>query len=226
MPFAAVAGGVASAVVGAGLGALQKGSVSSGQSQASGALAAQQAELAPYTTTGTNALGVASDLAGANGPDAATKAMANFYTDPGYQFQLGEGLRAVDAGAAAKGLLRSGATLKDEMRFGQGLAASDFDKYYNRLFDLSKLGETAAVGGSSLAETQAKVDANAAGANSSIYGNIGQGAQSAITGLANNPKVQSWVNGLFSPSAGDVGSSGYTTAPGMASSGYTLAPGF
>ena len=66
--------------------------------------------------------------------------MAGFHTSPGYQFQLDQGLRAVDAGAAANGLLRSGAALKAEQTFGTGLADKEFaPDYYNRLFDLSKL---------------------------------------------------------------------------------------
>ena len=72
--------------------------------------------------------------------------MAKFQASPGYQFQLGQGLRAVDAGASAQGFDRSGAALKAEQTFGQGLAASDFGNYWNRLQQLSGSGLDAAEG--------------------------------------------------------------------------------
>jgi hypothetical protein len=188
----AAAIGAAGSLASAGIGALssgkQSGAIQGGQQQA-------HADLSPYTSAGTNALGVASDLSGANGPDAATAAMANFYTDPGYQFQLTQGLRGVDAGAAAKGMLRSGATLKAEDTFAQGLAASDFTNYYNRLFDLSKLGESAAT-------NNASTDTSAAAAQSSIYGNTGKALGDAVTGLANNQTIQKGIGSLFNSGAG------------------------
>ena len=142
----AAAGITAAAGIGGSL--LQSQAAKSGQNAAQAQFAQEQNNLAPFRTAGGSAVGVASDLSGANGPDAANAAMANFQTDPGYQFQLQQGLRAVDAGAASQGMLRSGATLKAEDTFGQGLAEQDFTNYYNRLFGLSQLGEQAAAGGS------------------------------------------------------------------------------
>lgn len=212
MPFgaaaAAVAGGVASAGASALLSGKQSGQAAQGASQA-------RADLLPFTTAGTNALagegqfqqagqkavGVAGDLSGANGPDAATAAMANFYTDPGYQFQLQQGQRSIDAGAASKGILRSGGTIKAEDAYGQGVAAQDFGNYYNRLFNLSQLGEkagsnltqlgeTAAAGGASLAQGAGNTQAN-------ITGNLGAGLSNTVSSLFSNPKVVSGINSLF-----------------------------
>src|SRR5215469_17865844 len=76
----------------------------------------------PFATAGQLSLTDQQDLLGLNGPDAASAAMAKFQTSPGYQWSLGQGLRAVDAGAAARGMLRSGAALKAEQTFGTGLA--------------------------------------------------------------------------------------------------------
>ena len=56
-------------------------------------------------------------------------------TSPGYQFRFGEGVRAVDSSAASKGMLMSGGTLKDLTRFGQGVAADDFNDQFNSLSD-------------------------------------------------------------------------------------------
>ena len=92
------------------------------------AAAQQRADLAPWATTGGTANTATSDLLGLNGPDAAAAAIG-LQTSPGYQWQFNEGLRATDAGAAAQGMLRIGATLKAEQTFGQGLANTDFGRY-------------------------------------------------------------------------------------------------
>jgi hypothetical protein len=52
--------------------------------------------------------------------------------DPGYQFRLGEGLRAMEAGAAAKGTLRGGGTLKGLMDYGQSAASQEYQRAYDR----------------------------------------------------------------------------------------------
>ena len=82
----------------------------------------------------------------------------------------------MDAGAASRGILRSGATIKAEDTFGSGLAASDFGNYWNRLQQLSGSGLTAA-GGIANAATGgaaniANVDTGQASMDASIYGNM------------------------------------------------------
>ncbi len=52
--------------------------------------------------------------------------------DPSYQFQMGQGLQGVQRSAAARGTLLTGGTLKALDQFGQGLASTFNDKYYNR----------------------------------------------------------------------------------------------
>lgn len=58
--------------------------------------------------------------------------VAGIEDDPFYQFQLKQGLGAVEGSAAAAGNLRSGATLKDLTEFSQGLASSQVDKAFQR----------------------------------------------------------------------------------------------
>jgi hypothetical protein len=158
-----------------------KGDISAGQSQAN-------ALMQPFTTQGTSAVKLAGDLSGANGPDAASAALANYQTSPGYEFQLGQGLRAIDAGAASRGILRSGATIKGEQTFGSGLAATDFSNYYNRLMDLSKLGATTATG-------QAQTDLSAAGAQANLTGQLFSGIGTTANTLFSNPGFQSIFSG-------------------------------
>ncbi len=52
--------------------------------------------------------------------------------DPAYQFQLAQGLRGIQSGAAAKGTLLTGGTLKALDSYGQGLASTYDDKFYSR----------------------------------------------------------------------------------------------
>ena len=216
MPFAVAAAAIP-AVAGIAGSVMQSKTAQSGQNAAQAQFAQEQANLKPYNTAGQSALGVASDLSGANGPDAANAAMANFQTDPGYQFQMQQGLRAVDAGAASQGMLRSGATLKAEDTFGQGLAEQDFTNYYNRLFGLSQLGETAAAGGSPSA-IAAGTSANQAGlTQASIYGSAASGAAANANTLLNNKSFQNWVGG---GSSSAQGAGGY----GPAAPGLTSAP--
>lgn len=211
MPFGLSAGAIAA--IGAGVSAAGAIGGSLIQANAAGnaadkANAAQQAglqqataQLAPWTATGGSANTATGDLLGLNGQDAATKAMANYQTSPGYQWQLDQGLRAVDAGAASKGLLRSGATLKAEQTFGQGLADTDFTNYYNRLYDLSKLGENAA-GGTATADTtaatgMAQTDLSLGSAQTSIYGNAAQGIGNAVNNYANTKLYTDRTNALM-----------------------------
>lgn len=211
MPFGLSAGAIAA--IGAGVSAAGAIGGSLIQANAAGKAAdkantAQQAgldtataNLAPWVTTGGGANTAVTDLSGANGPGASDAALADFRSSPGYQWQLDQGLRAVDAGAAAKGMLRSGATLKAEQTFGSGLADQDFTNYYNRLFDLSKLGETAAAGtgAANLSTGQgiASTDLSLGSAQTSIYGNAAQGIGNAVNNYANNSLYQNRTNALM-----------------------------
>jgi len=73
-------------------------------------------------------------------------------TDPGYQFRMQEGQKALERSASARGGIRGGGTLKALTRFGQGFGAQEFgaarnrfeqDKAnrYNRLASLSGIGQ-------------------------------------------------------------------------------------
>lgn len=52
-----------------------------------------------------------------------------FRDSSGYQFQLEQGQRAIDGSAAAQGNLFSGATLKAQQEYGQGLADQSYQSY-------------------------------------------------------------------------------------------------
>jgi hypothetical protein len=99
-------------------------------------------DFAPYREAGTNAL--AALTARMNGPAPAIPTMAaygmptkadytkGFTADPGYKFRLNQGLDAVNASAAAKGLLGSGATVKALNDYAQGQASQAYGDWYAR----------------------------------------------------------------------------------------------
>jgi hypothetical protein len=57
---------------------------------------------------------------------------AKFQVDPGYQFRLSEGLKAVNAASAARGKLRSGDAAMALQARGEGLANQGYGDWYNR----------------------------------------------------------------------------------------------
>lgn len=56
----------------------------------------------------------------------------DFVKDPGYQFRMDEGAKAVNNTAAARGNLLSGAAAKEMQRYSQGFASNEFGNAYNR----------------------------------------------------------------------------------------------
>jgi hypothetical protein len=137
MPFAAAA-----AVVSAGVGIYGSMAAADAQSSAISKGAAQaRGDLAPFKDTGVSATTRQGDLLGLNGQEAADSAIGGFQKSPGYDFQFNEGLRAIDAGAASTGMLRSGATIKAEQAFGTGLADKEFGDYVRRKSPVMRSGE-------------------------------------------------------------------------------------
>lgn len=66
----------------------------------------------------------------------------DFEADPGYQFRLEEGLRAINQTAAARGSFQSGNTLRDAATFASGLASQEYGNAFarfntNRNFDFA-----------------------------------------------------------------------------------------
>lgn len=100
--------------------------------------------------------------------------------DPGYQFRLDEGAKALQRSAAARGTLLTGGTQKALARYGQDYAAGEFGSIFNRNLQLASLGERAASG---QAETDTGVG-NAQGASSIASGNAWAGAAGGLGNLA------------------------------------------
>lgn len=91
----------------------------------------------PYREAGYSALDQIQNLL--KNPGDVTK-------QPGYQFGMDQGTRAVNAGAAASGMTYSGAAGKELTRFGQDYAGTKLNESYNRLANVAGLGQVAVNG--------------------------------------------------------------------------------
>jgi len=192
-----------------------------------------QANLEPYNTTGQNALQQLASLygLGGGGPSAANQ-LAQLKNFPGYQFDLDQGMLALQRSAAAtSGNVNTG-SLKDLMTFGEGLASNEFGNYGNMLMGIAGLGENAAAG-----VGNAAITTGANGGNSLLAG--GQAAASGIVGGANavtgslNNGIQNAV--LLNALRGNSSPSSFTTNsnfvnsvngdPNFATNGITFSQG-
>jgi len=130
--------------------------------------------------------------------------MSDFQADPGYQFRMDEGTKAIERSAAVRGGIASGRTLKELTRFGQNNAdqayQGAYDRFnndrsnrFNRLASLAGIGQTA---------NQSNVNSGTNMGNN-ISNNItsagnAQAAGSMATGNAVNSGIgqgmNSWMN--------------------------------
>jgi hypothetical protein len=58
---------------------------------------------------------------------------ADMAADPGYQFRLQQGQEALERSGAARGVTRTGGTLKDIVDYGQRAASQEYGNVYNRM---------------------------------------------------------------------------------------------
>jgi len=113
----------------------------------------------------------------------------DYKTSPGYDFRFGEGQRAVESSAASKGMLMSGGTLKDLVRFGDGVASADYNDQFNRMMAVASGGQQAATNGATAAQ-------NYANASGGIMQGIGQAKASGYAGQ--NQAIQGTLGNLAS----------------------------
>jgi len=134
---------------------------------------AQQTEgFQPYTDAGGRALGAYEEQIGQ--PFTAE----SMQLDPGYQFRLAEGQKAIERSAAARGMQLSGATLKGLGRYAQDYASGEFQNAYARrqqglanLYNLASMGQASAAG---QAQAGGIMGSNILQAGSQMGGAVGQ----------------------------------------------------
>ena len=183
MSWVAVAIG-GSALVGAGASIYASGRQTDAASNALNyqreADARTQGNLAPYMAAGRGALDrVNAVYEGRPGWD-------NFLQSPDYQFRFGEGVRALDNSAAARGNLLSGNHLRGVTGFGQGLASNEFGNYFGRLMEGARLGQNSAVGAGSLGLQGAGMVGNTMNAAGAASASGAVGAANALNSGVGN----------------------------------------
>lgn len=111
----------------------------------------------PFYSQGTGALSEMSNLLGLGGTEAANEAISRFQTSPGYQFQMEQGVGALDRSAAARGGLYSGAQGKALTEYGQGLANQEYNNRISQLAGMAGMGQSAGNNLTSLAANQGQM---------------------------------------------------------------------
>jgi hypothetical protein len=105
-----------------------------------------------------------------------------------YQFRLTEGLRALNQGYAARGMLESGAAMKGITNFGQDMASNELGNYMNLLQGQQNLGMGAASAlsgvGQNMVGMTTQNNQNAADAVSNAALLRGQASQQMYGGVA------------------------------------------
>ncbi|MDT7514549.1 hypothetical protein [Rhodoferax mekongensis] len=104
------------------------------------ALAQQREDLQPWVVPGKLANNKLSQMLGLDGTSSFTS------DDPSYAFRFNEGQKAVDNGAASRGMSLSGGALKALQKYGQGMASTEFQNSFNRYKSVSDSGQNAAAG--------------------------------------------------------------------------------
>ncbi|MEX3972260.1 hypothetical protein [Paraburkholderia caribensis] len=201
----AIVGGVASSAIG-GSAAKSAANTQAGAARDAAQLQEQQFEqtrsdLQPYRDLGTSYIpqlrdALANPLLNATftAPTAAEAAQT-----PGYQFTLGQGLKAAQNSASARGLGSSGAAIKGAESFATGLADSTYGDTFNR------------------ALTTFGVNQNTASNNvNRLLGIVGTGQNAAaLTGSlgaqATNGIANSLTSGAAASAAGTVGAANAAT---------------
>lgn len=194
------------------------GGVSQAATNAQNAVNNVSAQLNPYLNLGT--LGV-STLAGMLQPGGQLLQQFSFdpsqiANTPEYQFQLGQGMEAVQNSAAARGGLFSGNTLKGITQYGQGLASTSYQQAYNNALNTFQTNRNNTLG-ALLAATGIGQTAEGQNLQSQEYaGSIGlQGALGA---------GNFWMQGAGGAASGQVGAANALQGmiPGLAQGATTL----
>jgi hypothetical protein len=222
-PFTiAMLGGTAASVGSGILGQRAAGQAAGAQSNAammSAIIQAQQAEAArrqqqemfdkavalqePFRQGGVGATNRLADLYGTSGRTGAEgygsyaemPSINQLQMDPGYQFRFEQGMRGVNASAAARAGLQSGAALKAATEFGQGMGTQEYQNAYNR-FMANRQQASEAMSG-------------LAGRGAGVAQGLGQQAVSTGANMANTMLAGGQALGQGLENVGQARASGY-----------------
>ena len=132
-------------------------------------------DMAPYIDAGSGALGAYNYELGLG---ARPDGYEGFSATPGQEFMRNEGLAGVEASAAARGGLYSGAAMQALQDRSMDYSNQFYGEHMNRLSGLAGSGQNAAAG-------MAAVNQNTASAVSNSYSDIGNAQAAGAIGQAN-----------------------------------------
>lgn len=187
----------ATAVVGGAVSAIGASTAAGAQKDAARTAAATQLDMynqnredqTPWRNAGATAIGQLSAGTAAGGEFNRNFTLADFNKDPGYDFRQQQGERGVEASAAARGGILSGAALKGIDRYNQDFASNEYQNAYSRFNNdqttrFNRLSSIAGTGQTATAQTGA-VGANAANQISSAQIGAGNATAAGYVGTAN-----------------------------------------
>lgn len=156
--------------------------------------------------------------------------------DPGYQFRMAEGQKALERSASARGMLNSGGALKSLARYSQGVASDEYGNAwnrnqaentgrYNRMANIAGLGQQQSQALGSLGAQNTNAGANFANSMGGLYGAMGNAQAAGHMGMGN--AISSGMNTLGSMAMMGMGGgmgiptqSGGMPAYGQSTMGY------
>jgi hypothetical protein len=132
------------------------------------------------------------------------QAFDKFRSNPGYQFGLAEGVRALDSSAASQGGLFSGKAAKALTRFGTDYADQQgFTPYANRLASLAGIGQTATNQNNALGQGYAGSIGDAyMNAGNARAGGVANAANARASGIQNSANIWGQTAGQLGGLAG------------------------
>lgn len=137
---------------------------------------------------------------------------ADFQQDPGYNFRLQQGQKALEASAAARGGLMGGNFATALAKYGQDYASNEYQNAYNRftndqtnrfnrLASLAGLGQNAnsQLGQAGMNYANGASEAVMGGANGAAAARIAQGNawSGGLNGMNNNWMQYQWMNKMY-----------------------------
>lgn len=172
----------------------------------------------PYESAGQGAVDQLSELTGPNGAWSKGFTAQDFQQDPGYQFRLQEGQKALDRMQSARGNYLSGAAIKQGLNYNSGMASQEYANAYGRFMNDRQMRyqQLAGLAGMGMGAANA-VGGYAQGTGARIsdlwtqFGNA-QAAGTLGTAMAhkegNDKAYQAWANYLGGSGGGGGGGMG------------------
>jgi hypothetical protein len=118
--------------------------LNAGMTGSKDALATAKGEYAPLSALYNKGASLYGDALGVNGAAGTANAQGAFTSSPGYQWQLGQGMDAINRRRAAGGMVNSGNADIDALTYGQGLAKQDYGSWLSGLQGLNSNALTTA----------------------------------------------------------------------------------